>query len=108
MGATFPAIGSKSRKVMGCQPKPAAEKFGMALSGVPAPAARLTEAISAAPHSNDVLNIACSSVVAIRGPACRASWRLYPGYGRHDARQAGPLMATTEEQAMKVRGGERY
>jgi hypothetical protein len=25
---------------------------------------------------------------------------MYPGYGRHDARQAGPLMATTEEHAM--------
>jgi hypothetical protein len=25
---------------------------------------------------------------------------MYPGYGRHDARQAGPLMATTEEDAM--------
>src|SRR5262249_46542151 len=80
MGATFPAIGSKSRKVMGCQPKAAEEKFGTALSDVPAPAARPTDAISAAPHSNDVLNIACSSVVAIRGPACRASWRPYPGY----------------------------
>src|SRR5258707_1558884 len=25
---------------------------------------------------------------------------MYRGYGRHDARQAGPLMATTEEHAM--------
>jgi hypothetical protein len=25
---------------------------------------------------------------------------MYPGYGRHDARQAGPLMVTTEEHAM--------
>src|SRR5258708_40344957 len=25
---------------------------------------------------------------------------MYPGYGRDDARQAGPLMATTEEDAM--------
>src|SRR5258708_2955278 len=80
MGATFPAIGSKSRKVVGCQPKPAEEKFGMALSGVPAPAARPTEAISAAPHSNDVLNIACSSVVAIRGPGLSGVMApLYPG-----------------------------
>src|SRR5258708_25620872 len=49
MGATFPAIGSKSRKVMGRQPKAAAEKLGMALSAAPAPAATPPEATLAAP-----------------------------------------------------------
>src|SRR5215467_2792050 len=70
IGPTFPSIGWKSRNVVGCQPKPADERLGIVLSGVPAPAATpaAITAINAAPLSSDVLNIACSSVVAIRGP----------------------------------------
>src|SRR5215471_4115900 len=69
VGATFPSTGWKSRKVVICHPKLAAPKFGMVPSEVPPPSATATatDAISAAPLSKGILNIVCSSVVAIRG-----------------------------------------
>src|SRR5262249_25698264 len=81
-GATFPAIGSKSRKVVGCHPKLADMKFGMVLSSAPAPTLAAIEASSTAPHSEATLNIARSSVVELRSPLVGVLAPWLPGHTR--------------------------
>src|SRR5437763_14420261 len=57
-------MGRKSMPPLSSQPESVKAKLGMALSCAPAPAAisDATETISAAPHSKDFLNIACSFI----------------------------------------------